>query len=277
MVSLGARRTTAREDSSMNNFGTKEQLKEMHLSVMAKEFAAQLNDPNTYSTMGFEDRFGLLVDAEWNQRKANKLARRIRDAHFSIPSACMEEIDYSVERKLDRTQLARFGTGQFIDDQHHIIIKGPTGGGKTYLGCAIGNAACRRMKSVRYTRMVELLDELVIARAENQFPKVIAAYSRVDLLILDDWLIRCLSEQETYDLLEIVESRTKHGATIFCTQYEKEGWYHRINPDNKEDSPIADAIMDRIVSNAYVVNITADVSMREHYGRAALAKDGGSH
>ena len=267
----GVQRTTAKEDSKMNNASTIEQLRSMKFSAMAKEFESQLSNPGIYAQMDFEDRFGLLVDAEWNRRQANKLARRIREAHLVIPSATVDMIEYHDDRKLDKTEITRYATCQYIDEEHHIIIKGATGSGKTFLGCALGNAACRKFKSVRYTRMPELLDELSIARAEGQFKKAIKSYAKVDLLILDEWLLRRLSAQESYDLLEIIEHRSKHGSTIFCTQYETTGWYERINPDPEQDSPIADAIMDRIINNAYVVSIEGKISMRERHGLKASA------
>lgn len=256
----------------MNNASTIEQLRSMKFSAMANEFESQLGNPGTYAQMGFEDRFGLLVDAEWNRRQANKLARRIHDAHLDIPSATVDTIEYHADRRLDKAEITRYATCQYIDEEHHIIIKGATGSGKTFLGCALGNAACRKFKSVRYTRMPELLDELSIARAEGQFKKVTRAYAKVDLLILDEWLLRRLSPQESYDLLEIIEHRSKHGSTIFCTQYETAGWYERINPDPEQDSPIADAIMDRIINNAYVVSVDGKISMRERHGIKASAE-----
>lgn len=152
------------------------------------------------------------------------------------------------------------------------ILKGATGSGKTFIACALGNAACRKFKMVRYVRMPELLDELTIARAENMFKNVTKAYKKVDLLILDEWLMRCLTAQESYDILEIIESRTKHGATIFCTQYEPSGWYSRINADEDLDSPIAEAIIDRIINNAYIVSVEGKISMRERHG-LAVAKE----
>ena len=256
----------------MINVSTKEILKAMHCTAMATEFERQLTDQATYGQLGFEERFALIVDAEWNRRQANKLARGIRNARFSEPGASIEGIEYYPERRLDKAQMLRFATCKYIDDGHHIILSGASGGGKTYIACALGNAACRKFKKVQYIRMPELLDELNVAKGTGTFRKVIDHYRKVDLLILDEWLIRPLAAQESYDLLEIVESRCEDGSVIFCTQYEPDDWYDRINPDPNMDSPISDAIMDRIIHNSYDVLIEGRISMRERHGLKAAQK-----
>lgn len=240
---------------------------------MVTELEHQLEDASTYGTLGFEDRLGLLVDAEWNRRQANKLARYIKASHFSAPNATIEGIEYYEDRKLDKAEILRFATCKYIEDGHHIILKGASGNGKTYLACALGHAACRKFKSVRYIRMPELRDELSMAKGCGTLKKTIKSYQKVDLLILDEWLIRTLTPQESYDLLEIAESRCEKGSMIFCTQYDPDEWYERITPDPNVDSPISEVIMDRIIHNSYDVLIQGKISMRERHGLKASQKE----
>lgn len=234
-------------------------LRDMRLSTMAKCFKEQLDDP-TIKDLSFEDRFGLLVDTEWTTRRNNHLARLIKNAGYAIPGACMEDIEYLPERKLEKAQLLRLASCAYIQEAHNVILLGATGAGKTYLACALGMAASRNFYTVRYIRLPDLLIEIAIARGEGTYREYMKKFKSVKLLILDEWLLYPLKESEARDVLELVEARTKTASTIFCSQMDVPGWH-----ENLYDPTLADAICDRIVHDSYVIQIHGE-SMRKHKG-----------
>lgn len=234
-------------------------LQEMHLGTMARQFKAQLDDPQ-YASMSFEDRFSLLVDAEWAARKSNHLHRLIRSAGFAVPGASVEDVEYLPERGLNKDQILRLASCAYIQEAHNVILLGATGAGKTYLACALGMAACREFYTVRYIRLPDLLVELAMARGEGTYREYMKKLRKVRLLILDEWLLYPLKENEARDVLELIESRTKAASTIFCSQFDVPGWH-----ENLYDPTLADAICDRIVYDSYVIRIEGD-SMRKRKG-----------
>jgi hypothetical protein len=138
--------------------------------------------------------------------------------NFRFNQACIENIEYLADRRLDKTQILQLASCAYIQDKHNIIIKGASGNGKSYLACAFGNAACRQYYAVKYVRLPDLLEELAIARGEGIYKNVMKSYKKVELLILDEWLLTSLKENEARDLLEIVAARHQVASTIFCSQ-----------------------------------------------------------
>ena len=247
---------------------TASKLRDMRLSVMSAAFKEQLSN-KTMSELSFEERVGLMVDAEWTSRKNNRQARLIRSAGFSMPEACMEDIDYRPDRELDRALISRLSTCNYVAEYHNVILLGATGSGKSFLANALGVAAARKSYTVRYIRLPDLLGELAIARAEGTYRTAMKQLRQTKLLILDEWLLYHLREPESRDLLEIAEARYKKASTIFCSQHDIGDWHSKIG-----ESTIADAILDRIVHNSYRIvfpsNHEGSVSMRQREGLNAV-------
>jgi len=246
---------------------TIDKLTEMRLTAMADAFISQKDDPK-YGSVSFEDRFGMLVDLEYNSRKANSLKRLIRNAGFDQPEAYVGDIDYVSGRKLNRELIQRLATCEYITEHRNIFITGATGSGKTYMACAFGMEACKQRYKTQYVRLPDLLLELEMARSNGSYVKVQKKYSNPVLLIIDEWLLLKPSETEQHDILELLHHRRRRSSTIFCSQYEDSGWYDQLGGDN---SPLAEAILDRIKYDAYKINIVPanpakNRSMREVYG-----------
>lgn len=235
-------------------------LHEMHLNSMAEAYHEQLKD-QSLAGLTFEERFGLLVDTEWSRRKNNRLTRLIQNAGLSQTSACLENIEYSDDRKLDKAQISRLAACSYIQEKHNIIILGAAGAGKSYLANALGIAACRNFFSVKYIRIPDLIEDLSVARGEGDYKKALTAYKNINLLILDEWMLVPLAYLEARDLLELVDGRYKRGSTIYVSQFSPQGWHTKIG-----DTTLADAILDRIIHDSHIIQIEGKESMRKKKG-----------
>jgi len=245
---------------------TKNELVEMHLSAMKLAFEQQLED-RAMQELSFEDRFGMLVDIEYANRKSNTLKRMVKNADFSEADACIADINYTSGRKLNKELILRLATGEYIREHRNIFITGATGCGKTYMANAFGMEACRNGYTVKYIRLPDMLITLK-GTDDKEYKKTFKQFVKPVLLIIDEWLLQKVSEDDQHNILELLEQRTRNASTIFCSQYRDSGWYERLGGSN---SPLSEAVLDRIVHDAYRIDITSidpehGRSMREVYG-----------
>lgn len=230
-------------------------LQQLRLNGMAEALKEQLNIPDIQS-LSFDERLALLVDRERNERDNRRLKTRLKQASFP-QFATFEDIDYSHPRGLDRSVALNLASGQWIDQHLNCLITGPTGAGKSYIAIALAHKACREGYSARYLRLPRLAQELMIAKGDGRYTKLMAQLAKTDLLILDDWGLAPMDDVGRRDLLEILDDRFDKRSTIVTSQLPLQHWHEYLG-----DATLADAILDRIIHNAYKIELVGE-SMRK--------------
>jgi len=228
-----------------------DQLLTLRMSTFRDALREQQANPK-YNELTFEDRLSLLVDAECVKRRENRIKRNIRSAKFPMHAA-LEDLDFSPSRGLDRRLILEFGQSNWIASRHNILVLGPTGSGKTYLASALGVAAARNGYTVRYHRISRLLHALGIARQDGSLTNLLRSLAKTKLLILDDWMRDTITIQNTQDILEVLDDRFGHAATLISSQVPVTDWHLRI-----PDPTLADAILDRIVHSAHRIQLKGE-------------------
>ena len=229
----------------MLNEPTVEKLKAMRLDTLAAAWLEQQQKPDV-AKLSFDDRFAMLVDAEWLHRENKRLGRCLKEAKLRLSQACIEDIDYAARRELDRAVVRQLATCRWVTDNQNIVITGATGTGKTYLGCALAHQACRKGHRAIYRRASRLADDLTIARADGSYARVLARLARVEVLVIDDWGHAPMRDQERRDLVEVLDDRHGLRSTIMTSQLPVAKWHDHIG-----DPTNADAICDRVLHNAH--------------------------
>ena len=229
----------------MLNQPTLEQLRSLKLNAMASAWEEQAQQAAS-TALSFDERFALLVEAEWRQRENQRLGRVLKEAKLKLGHAAIEDIEYPARRELDRAVIRQLATCRWVQEHHNILITGATGTGKTYVACALAQQACRRGSKALYRRASRLFDELALARADGTFVRLLARLARTDVLIIDDWGLAAVQDQERHDLLEILEDRHGARSTIITSQLPPKTWHAHL-----ADPTLADAICDRLFHNAH--------------------------
>ncbi len=236
---------------------TMEQLQALKLKAMAAAWTAQQQEASC-TQLGFDERFALLVQAEWQARENTRLTRTLRAAKLKLSQACLEGIDYPARRELDKAVVRQLATGRWIAEHQQILISGATGTGKSYLACAFAQQACRQGYRARYWRVPRLFQECALARADGTYGRLLGQLARTDVLVLDDFALVPLQDAERRDLLEILEDRYGSRSTIVTSQLAPNLWHEAIG-----DPTLADAICDRLLHNGHRIMLKGPSRRKE--------------
>jgi DNA replication protein DnaC len=244
-------------------------LDQMHILGLGGMAAAwrDIAEQDSATGLSREEWLGLMLDREIACRADRRLTNRLANAKLRFADACIENIDFTAPRGIDRRNTLSLAQGAWLKAHENLIITGQTGTGKTWLGCAFGRQAARQDHSVLYLRMPRLFEDLALARLDGRFPRLVDKLARVELLILDDWGTHSLNDQQRLDLLEIFEERYRRKSTLITAQLPVTSWFEMIG-----EATIADAILDRIVHNAHRITLKGD-SMRRQKTPTLLTED----
>jgi DNA replication protein DnaC len=234
---------------------TLDKLQQLRLFGIYKALCEQMSLPESDS-LGFEERLGLLLDREITEREDRRMQTRLRQAKLK-QQACIEDLDYRTPRGLDKALTLQLASCRWLHEGLNLIINGPTGVGKTWIACALAHKACREGFTALYLRLPRLFEELALAHADGRFTKLMAGFAKTDLIILDDWGLAKLSAEQRRDLLELLDDRHGTRSTLVTSQFPVDHWHEIIG-----DPTLADAILDRLVHNAYRINLKGE-SMRK--------------
>lgn len=243
---------------------TLDALRALKLDGMARAFEEQRLLP-ACNDLTFEDRLGLLVDRERSWRDGRRLERLLRAAKLKHAQACLEDVHYSASRGLDKRLVATLSGGDWVREGQSLLITGPTGVGKTWLACALGQHACRQGFPVLYQRVARLTEALRIAHADGSFGRLLSQLARVDVLILDDWGMTPLDQAARHDLLEVIDDRSTSKSTVITSQLPIEHWHAWLN-----DPTLADAILDRLVHRSHRIALKGESLRRKPPGKGEI-------
>ena len=236
---------------------TLEKLQTLRLEGMYKALTEQMAMPES-ETLGFEERLGLLADREITEREDRRLKTRMRQAKLKH-NACVEDLDYRAPRGIDKALMLQLASCRWVRNGLNLIINGPTGVGKTWIACALAQKACREGYTALYLRLPRLFEDLSLAHGDGRFSKLMAGLAKTDLIILDDWGLAKFTAEQRRDLLELIDDRHGNRSTVVTSQVPVDHWHDVIG-----DPTLGDAILDRLVHNAYRINLKGE-SMRKHH------------